>query len=449
MYKKYLKYKTKYLNLKYGGSKYAIQEKIETMEDIPDIFYEGKNIKSNIKLKINVMNYPLEFTVGWTDDLTNDLYKTINFTNSIKCNSSFIDYKKEDYSTNFYKYDCIYYKQGYQIEFKNSEDVNKFLKDNVKLFINTPEFNDDTPYKFDLMIEILGKLYNIFNIYVSFNLTKYACEIIKSWITKKLILSQCDGCFYKDNFNYQQIYFNNTNLDYDEESFLQLSQIKLQMKIKFEFIFWVVEKINKNLDLLLSLDLNSYKFDYCGGNNKLEHIREFFPNKEKEEKFNTYIFNKQEYKRELFDTPNIVFYINNRINSDNLNTLIKTLVNLFPDTLDLSIGHPRFNIRLSNNLFISVGGDNQFKFERFKYKKENIPKEYNDIILNCEKYTKEDCDRINSYTKKLSDHYLLKFENDKCVPNNILSYFNLTFPYSSFEELFTNLNLLEYYKPLN
>jgi len=28
MYKKYLKYKTKYLNLKYGGSKYAIQEKI-------------------------------------------------------------------------------------------------------------------------------------------------------------------------------------------------------------------------------------------------------------------------------------------------------------------------------------------------------------------------------------------------------------------------------------
>lgn len=456
--RKYLKYKIKYLNLKYGtplfettfngGSKYAVQEKIETMDEIPDLFYEGKSIKSNIHLKVNVdlMDYPEDLTIGWTNDLTNDLYKTINFTDSIKCNQKFFaDYDIKNYSEGFYKYNCIYFKQGYQIEFNNQYDIDKFFDDNVKLFIDTPEFNDDTPYEFELLIEILGKAYNIYNIYISYNITKYVYEIIKSWITRKSMGMQlCNGCYYIENFNYQQIYFKNTNLDYDEQSFLELSDTKLQMKIKYEYIFWVSEKIAKNLDLLLSLDLNSYKFDYCGGNGKLEHIQEFFPDREKGEKLNRYVFNDKEYKRELFDTPNIVFYMNKRISPDNLNKLINTLINLFPDTLDLSIGHPRFNIRLSKNLFISVGGHNQYKYPRINFKEENIPKEYRDIIINCEKYTKEDCDRINSYTKNLSDHHLLKYENDMCMPNNILSYHNITFPYRSFEDLehYINKNIM-------
>ena len=82
--------------------------------------------------------------------------------------------------------------------------------------------------------------------------------------------------------------------------------------------------------------------------------------------------------------------MNKRISPDNLNKLINTLINLFPDTLDLSIGHPRFNIRLSKNLFISVGGHNQYKFPRINFKEENIPKEYQSEVwtINPDRNTK-------------------------------------------------------------
>jgi hypothetical protein len=183
----------------------------------------------------------------------------------------------------------------------------------------------------------------------------------------------------------------------------------------------------------------------------LEHIQEFFPNHIDGEKFNTYKIGEKEYKRELFLGPTIVFYINERISNENLAKLIDTLVNMFPDTLELSDGHPRFNIRLSKNLFISVGGNNESKFGRHLFREANIPEEYKNIIKkeNYEKYTEEDCNRINMQTKNLSDHHLLKFEDGKCIPNNIISYFIITSPYSSFEELFTELNLLKYYKNIS
>jgi hypothetical protein len=446
---KYLKYKNKYLNLKYGGSNYAEQKEIESMNEIPDITYLGNNIKSLIKLKVNVMNFPIEKELAWTNNLTDDLHKTVSFDKKIKCNH--IKYLDFDYEKKFYKYNCIYIKYGYKIEFKSQEEIINFYKDNVILTINTPEYNNYIPYTFNLSIQILGQTYNINNIYLSFNFTKYVYEHVLKWVTDKTTNLSYLNCSYGLNLNYQQIYLLNGNLDYDEESHLKISTIKLQMTIKYEYLFWIIEKIINNLELLLSLDLNSYKFNFFGGNCKLEHIQEFFPDHIDGEKFNTYKIGEKEYKRELFLGPTIVFYINERISNENLAKLIDTLVNMFPDTLELSDGHPRFNIRLSKNLFISVGGNNQFKFGRHKFREVTIPEEYKNIIKkeNYEKYTEEECNRINIQTKNLSDHHLLKFENGKCIPNNIISYFIITSPYSSFEELFTELNLLKYYKNIS
>jgi hypothetical protein len=235
------------------------------------------------------------------------------------------------------------------------------------------------------------------------------------------------------------------------------------MLIKDEYIFWVIEKITKNLNLLISFGLDTFTFILPCGNSKLADLFDYFPNIVDSEKMNTYTLNDVEYKREILATPNIVFYINKDITSkrDGLKDLLDTIVSLFPDEMDLTTKHPKFNIRISRNLFLSIDGNNQGKFNRNDYDKKNMPFEYNKIIEKCATYDKVTCDLYNNISLRLTDHHILKWDghNSKCVPNNIISHYNLLKSFSkpltdtdnipksfdSFEEFFAELNLLSYY----
>ena len=120
---------------------------------------------------------------------------------------------------------------------------------------------------------------------------------------------------------------------------------------------------------------------------------------------------------------------------------------MFPDNLDISNGIPRFNIRINNNIFFSLDGDNEFKFDRELLIDKKIPYEYQTIINICNSHllTEEQCNKLNEYSEYLSGHSLLKFHDGNCIQNNILSYLILLpSNYNSFHELFIDDNLFDY-----
>jgi hypothetical protein len=245
------------------------------------------------------------------------------------------------------------------------------------------------------------------------------------------------------------------------------------MLIKDEYIFWVIEQLTKNLDLLKSLGLYGLQFILPCGNTKLDKLKNLFPNRESNDQIKTYKINDKEYDTEILLSPNVTFYIDPTLQNkqDGLKKLIDTIVSLVPDNLDLTIGHPRLCIRISQNLFILVHNqdyNNSKSLDRYRYNKENMPLDYKQIIDTCANYTERECNVYNYYSFILSGHILLKWEKSSsilesltkfrtgvCVPNNIISYYNLLIAnndysksFDSFKDLFTKLNLLSYYDKL-
>ena len=117
---------------------------------------------------------------------------------------------------------------------------------------------------------------------------------------------------------------------------------------------------------------------------------------------------------------------------------------MFPDESPISNGVPRFNIRASKNVCFSVGGDNEYKFDKQLVNDKIIPLEYQTIIniANDFDLTRNQYEKLNEYSINITGHSVLKYEQERYIPNNILSYRNLlTTQYKSFEELFHD-NLL-------
>jgi hypothetical protein len=437
-YAKYIKYKTKY-NLLVGGTNYSKQYKLEEEGEIPEIRFNGDDIRTFVQIE---MKYPFEKTLFWTDDNEKSIEKYYN-PDKLNCNIKILkDISNEDYSKNYYLFNCNLYRRGYKINFDTEDNLICFIK-NVKSNVETPIFNELIPYSFLYYVKILEKNFNSFNVFFSYHLQYKIINSIILW---------CDDLFKKYNkesyFSFVENIADRTNFfsqitlnTYDDSSDYPM---KLHMCVKDEYIFWVVENLCKNFNKLNLLGLKTFKF-FTPSNNKYKRHADFFPNHRKCERLDSYLFEKKEYKRELLQSPNIVFYLSKYIVLSNINKLINELKCLFPDNLDISNGFPRFNIRLTKNIFFSIGGNNNDKFDRRLLKKENIPSEYKYILDNYDKVDINECKRLNEYSKNLSDHDILILNEGKYIPNNITSYYMLTNG-SSFKELFRRFGLEEFYK---
>jgi hypothetical protein len=427
---------------------------INQTKDIPDIVYNDESIiLHRINLKRDML-CKVDNKIIWTDILYNNIFKYINYGNYYRLIfTDFTDFPAE-------KYDYIFRRDGYYLGVDNDVDLNDFLNKNINLNMKTPVFDPNTPYSFNLLITILDKEYSLFDIYCNCNILKYINTNIVNWL--KNVSSTYK---YTNDETYTTFFCTLIKSNY--------SYIKLNMLIKDEYIFWVIEQLTKNLDLLKSLGLYGLQFILPCGNTKLDKLKNLFPNRESNDQIKTYKINDKEYDTEILLSPNVTFYIDPTLQNkqDGLKKLIDTIVSLVPDNLDLTIGHPRLCIRISQNLFILVHNqdyNNSKSLDRYRYNKENMPLDYKQIIDTCANYTERECNVYNYYSFILSGHILLKWEKSSsilesltkfrtgvCVPNNIISYYNLLIAnndysksFDSFKDLFTKLNLLSYYDKL-
>jgi len=325
---------------------------------------------------------------------------------------------------------------------------------------------------------------NFFNMKVSTTLLYYICDklieyfkpIIKQAFTRFSVetLNIIEGAYaIKNSINSYlygispDLYYNIVGdssyiwfnfINYIDKSFKK-SDIKIQMCIKEEYIYWVVNKLLINLDKIISNHIFAFKFFIHDDKYLASYAFKFpsFNTNLVDEQFEKYIFDGKEYKREIKNSPNFVFYLSSDVNVKNV---IDALYMLFPDTADLNFKSissgfiPRHNFRITENICMSIGGDNEYKNDYSKpyfkelYIDDNIPSEYREIIDIANKYvlSEEQCILFNKYTDTISGHHLLTYENGECSLNNILSYKGIIGNKRSFNNLFQEVNLLDYYE---
>lgn len=387
--------------------------------------------------------------IYWTRDMT-DTMDTNYTSRPTECNVKvFKDKSYAEYLENMYLIRCALNKRIYYIEIDRNNPIKKILLENMTCDITTPDFHEMHPYEFIYNIHFYGKLFNYFNTYFSSFIYIHIRDYIIKWFNS-IPVDPKFNTFIKYGDDISQIYNIKNNLQTTNSS-----DIKIQLNIKEEYFFWAIESIKRNFKILCDLGVNRYKFMSSLVMLKIFKNEEYYPNyfdsKTKipiDEYFYQYTFLDNSYKRELLNAPNIVFYMDDIVEKEGkLGMVLNQLCNMFPDNLNISNGIPRFNIRINNNIFFSLDGDNEFKFDRELLLDKIMPYEYQTII-NISKLhmlTEQQCNKLNEYGEYLSGHTLLKFEEGRCIPNNILT-FLIILPtnYKSFYELFNDTNLFDY-----
>ena len=342
---------------------------------------------------------PIADEFYWTNDAPDSLDKYgWSWSTKSECNINEQD--------GFYTYKCSFLKLCYFVHPTYYNLYRDYIQSQFIFTINTPLYTE-TPYVYVHHCSILGRDMNTFNMYLSFRLVEQLERDIIQWtrdIGHTFIRNAIPG-----GLGPSQLI---TNISYETNA------IKLQMCVKQEYLYWTIETLVRNLKNLKRLGIQAFKFLFLMGESKLLKIAEVYPSITPENpNVSTYTVNDIHYKRELLNAPDIVFYLNEKLD---LKTLIDELCRLFPNEYPISRGIPRFNIRLNNNVCFSVGGHNQLKFDS---ELPTIPLEYKHILesRNC------DYNRLSQY---LTGHDLL---NEDCTPNAILSYTKLIPPYVEYD----------------
>jgi len=443
------------------GSIYAIQQKLEEEPELPELNYKDNDISYEITRKSLGLKRSFEYketlyNIFWTNDIEENIDKVFK-TNTNKCNLTELHDKSEDeYEQNLYKYYCYKYKRIYYIPITTYNQCQNILEQNVNFIVDTPLFNQSMPYSYYPELFMFGRKFNFFNSYFSRYLLEHLKKNIFKWFdninvaglheTEYSLISGADiGQIYVKR-NKELMGFS----DSDDNS-----DIKIQLNIKNEYYFWAIENIKKNYKELYELGLDSFKFATNIGEEKIFNNQEFYPDfkddqqiKFIDEFFEEYNFKDKIYKRELLNPPNIVIYLKTEVRMEQrLSIILNKLIQMFPDHLFVSNGVPRFNIRAGKNVFFSLGGDNQYKFNKNLVTDKIVPMEYQTIINMSRDYnlTREQFNKLNEYSENLTGHHVLKYEQGRYLENNILSYLNLLpSKYNSFEELFDDSLLFQY-----
>jgi len=230
------------------------------------------------------------------------------------------------------------------------------------------------------------------------------------------------------------------------------------MVIEPEYMLWAIEILITHFHILHDLGLNSFKFLFLHGEQKIADKNELFPGLNPSTLTSVRVYNKQIpnpdneavqniihsgisnsnedgiplYKSEELTMPNIVFYLDEDIN---IKPLVDELIELFPDKYKLSSKLSRYNLRLSNTLGWSIGKN----YSKRDLSQINIPLEYQYILTN-----KKLRQSHKMFPRYVSNHTII---NDDNSVNNILSYTSaiLPPPYKSLKDVYSAYGLLEYY----
>ena len=214
------------------------------------------------------------------------------------------------------------------------------------------------------------------------------------------------------------------------------SFIKIHLNVKLEYLFWTLEKIISNLKKFIvnnNLIITQFKFinKFCQYNGILETFFSDYPylyepDKKYNPKDNTWEFRNNpniKYKFEDIYEPNIVIYIKKEddytLLKNNVQNIIRNLVELFPDSLNIgSEKFPRFNYKVNNTIYFAIG-DSKEKMS-YTYKK-NYTKPLDLHECKCREKNIEECRNFNLKIKNIIDKEPCRIHGDKCMENNIYS----------------------------
>ena len=219
-------------------------------------------------------------------------------------------------------------------------------------------------------------------------------------------------CNTSKNINYQYKYcrmLDKTNIICNHTN-----KYKIHINIKLEYLFWTIEHIINN----------SKKFII-----KKKPVFSFF--KIHIDFYNfTVLRNKNTiYNNEEKNYPNIVFYqyddVYPNITKLCFQHLVATLLELFPNNLNISSRiYSKFSLKLNNNIYLCIGDS----FDKINKSDEyTIPIEYKEILNSCSQILNSysQIKNPNKFSKKISNHNLCKFVNNKWIPNDITSIYYL------------------------
>jgi hypothetical protein len=309
----------------------------------------------------NLQNKTL--SIYWTDD--NDQTNKMGFGNTKEFACTYNRNK-----TKPLRYACSTIKRAYNIENISEELYISLEKDKlIDLTITTPEYTRD-PYIYIHEGTIFGKKMNLFNMGMSELFINLLYNKNEEWAKQfKLNLPEEYNNKIKKKDDHDtdyksiEIYQNGdptqiiTGYIYNKSKNSIIGthdDLKLQMCVHEKYYYWAVETLYRNYTKLVELGLLQFKYTYTFGMKKINSITELFP-KEKDFKsvdsITEYTMHGGIYKRELQYSPNIIFYMQKDFKT--YEPLIDFLCQLFNDSLpsDFTIGVPRFNMRLNNNVF--------------------------------------------------------------------------------------------------
>ena len=442
------------------GTIYPTQEEL-TREELPPIVHDSIRIETSIRNIMEIIptsSFPEQhdsFYI-WSNDGYNgnsklyiDISKTTGTTDSTKCNYF---YKGKD-RTIPYRYMCSDVKQFYEV--KKPFDIKKHIDFS---FQEKPPYSHE-PYEYDHIITMFGRQMKVFNMYLSYDLSELLEE---QYIT--FVRDLCKEVSFATRFNIH-IKRNEISSEFcglgqllvhNRNHISNIHHIKIQMTIDPIYMLWAVETMIRHFTALQKLGLYAFKFLFLHGEYNLTSKNELYPdmsqttlgsiqlypreltNPDKNASIQTIIdsANKtgsQIYKSEVLPMPMIVIYLNGSVT--NFKPLVDYLIELFPNKYNLNSKLSRYNLRLSNTLGWSIGGENYSKQQSPHI---HIPLEYQ-LILTDENLRQSH----KMFPRYLSNHTIIHDDN---TVNNILSYAVILPPtYRSFREVYSKYGLLEYY----
>jgi hypothetical protein len=411
-------------------SNYPTQSPLTVVNELPEM-------KNNITTRVidTVRSTSKKFETSpnhyWTND--DNLYNV--GLNSLKpCNIYGIQFTDPPHM-----YSCISVKLCYYIS-----DRLIRIQNEINVDIRTPDYVADEPYRFIHYGNFFERRMNIFNMLVSPSILNLIEFKNIEWLNRHpLVVTHPFSISgpMRRNVPGQLITPRVSSLStikYDND-------VKFQMCIKDEYVYWAVETILIHYRLLVNAGLLQFKYTFSLSEKNMYSCAEIFPDVLPTQPIHTYTEKGIKFKTELLLSPNIVFYT--RV-QDNYTELATILCRLFPDNLNeridgkltqivISTGISRFNMRLNNNVSFSIDGNNENKFE---HPIDIIPDEYN-LIINEVNQNPSRCSLLESYSKLITGSTLLT----DCKVNKILSHNSTCYPYPSFKYIYAKYGLLDYY----
>lgn len=382
----------------YKGTSYAVLKELRR-QDVSELplmtSTEPITIVSSHYLFPVAQDQRRRITCEWSND---DLSNHTGYVNN-SCNFNIGDKDPEK----FYNYRCLESQHFYSTPYHPS------LFDFT--FKELPPYSPE-PYTYIHKATICGREMNLATMYISYHVVNQLQDYLIEYIETTFRVQM------RKNVPGQLI-----------TMFEPSNTIKLQMIVKDEYFYWTIFTLLTHYRELRKRGLARFKFSYLLGERKINHFSEMFPSLPKQgELFETYNLDDRQYRREVLHAPMIVMYLN----VDNIKPLIDYLKSLFP--ISISTGEvPRFNYRIDDNLFFSVEGHNQYKFDIPGVP----PEEYQKMLSDPAKYAD-----YNECSRYISGHDVLYGSH----PNNIRSYHHLFQRQTSFRDVYASVGLLEEYQ---